>query len=73
MHEEILEECKNTFKKIDEKQDTTNAIIFSMKDNDLKHLAVGQAKIEGSQQVILIIMSALLAAVIGLIFKLVFG
>ena len=73
MHEEILTECEDTFKKIDEKQDTTNAIVFSIKDNDLKHLAVGQAKIEGSQQVILIILSGLFVAVIGLIIRLVFG
>ena len=73
MHEEILKECVETFKGIAEKQDTINALVFSIRDNDLKHLAIGQARIEGSQQVILIIMSGLFVAIIGLIIKLVFG
>jgi len=42
-----LQECEQAFTDIKERQDTTNAIIHSIKDNDIKHLSGEVADLSG--------------------------
>jgi len=73
MAHEILEECQVEFKEINEKIDCNTALTYEIKDNDLKHVQVGLGNLKGKVDVVLIVMSCVLAGLIGIIIKVFIG